>query len=117
MFSNPASRRVRCSRAIDLLKEMGLEERIYSLPTRVSGGERQRAAIARAIINDPQIILADEPTGSVDTSTGNRILDFLVSLCEEKKMTMIIATHNHEVAAKTNRVIKIKNGRLEDHTY
>ena len=113
MFSIPESRRSRRNKAVDLLKEMGLEERMHSLPTRVSGGERQRAAIARAMINDPQIILADEPTGSVDTTTGNRILDFLVNLCGEKKITMIIATHNHEVAAKTNRVIKIRNGLLE----
>jgi putative ABC transport system ATP-binding protein len=114
MFSLPVSKRVRRNRAVDLLKEMGLQERMDSLPTKISGGERQRVAIARAMINDPQLILADEPTGSVDTTTGNRILDFLVNLCDQKKVTMIIATHNHEVAAKTNRVIKMRNGLFEN---
>jgi ABC-type lipoprotein export system ATPase subunit len=114
MFSLPISRSVRRGKAIDLLKAMGLEDRIHFLPTRVSGGERQRTAIARAMMNDPQLILADEPTGSVDTVTGNAILDFLVALCRQKTMSMIIATHNHEVAAKTDRMIRIRNGRLEN---
>ena len=94
MFSLPIPNRLRRNKAIALLKEMGLEDRMNFVPTRVSGGERQRAAIARAMINDPQIILADEPTGSVDTVIGNKILDFLVGLCDKKKITMVIATHN-----------------------
>ena len=114
MFSLPVARSVRRRKAADLLKEMGLEERTHFLPTRVSGGERQRAAIARAMMNDPQLLLADEPTGSVDTVTGNVILDFLVALCRQKKMSMVIATHNHEVAAKTDRILRIRNGRIEN---
>lgn len=114
MFSLPVARSVRRRKAADLLKEMGLEERTHFLPTRVSGGERQRTAIARAMMNDPQLLLADEPTGSVDTVTGNVILDFLVALCRQKKMSMVIATHNHEVAAKTDRILRIRNGRIEN---
>jgi len=114
MFSLPVSKRSRRDRAIALLKEMGLEERLNFLPTRVSGGERQRAAIARAMVNDPQIILADEPTGSVDTAIGNRILDFLISLCDQRKITMVVATHNHEVAAQTKRIIRMRNGLIEN---
>ena len=113
MFSLPIPNRLRRNKAIALLKEMGLEDRMNFLPTRVSGGERQRAAIARAMINDPQIILADEPTGSVDTVIGNKILDFLVGLCDKKKITMVIATHNHEVAARTKRIIRMRNGLIE----
>jgi ABC-type lipoprotein export system ATPase subunit len=114
MFSFPGSKKARREKAAGLLLQMGLEERMHSLPTRVSGGERQRAAIARAMINDPEVLLADEPTGSVDTETGNRILDLLIVRCVEKKMTMILATHNLEIAAKTSRIIRMKNGRLED---
>jgi len=113
MFSLPIPNRLRRNKAIALLKEMGLEDRMNFVPTRVSGGERQRAAIARAMINDPQIILADEPTGSVDTVIGNKILDFLVGLCDKKKITMVIATHNHEVAARTKRIIRMRNGLIE----
>jgi putative ABC transport system ATP-binding protein len=114
MFSLPVARSVRRRKAAELLKEMGLEERTHFLPTRVSGGERQRAAIARAMMNDPQLLLADEPTGSVDTVAGNAILDFLVALCRQKKMSMVIATHNHEVAARTDRILRIRNGRIEN---
>ncbi len=113
MYSFPIPKSARREKAIHLLEEMGLEDRIHFLPTRVSGGERQRAAIARAIINDPPIILADEPTGSVDTFIGNRIMDFLIDLCEQKKVTLIIATHNHEVAARTKRIIRIRSGQVE----
>jgi putative ABC transport system ATP-binding protein len=114
LYSFPIPKRVRRERAIQLLEEMDLEDRMHFLPTRVSGGERQRAAIARAIINDPQILLADEPTGSVDTLIGNRIIDFLLDRCEQKKMTIIVATHNHEIAGRTKRIVRIKNGLVED---
>ena len=113
MYSLSIPRRARREKAVHLLEEMGLEDRMHFLPTRVSGGERQRAAIARAIINDPPIILADEPTGSVDTLIGNRIIDFLLDLCERKKATVILATHNHEVAGRTRRIIRLRNGRIE----
>jgi len=113
MYSFPIPKGERRKKAIRLLDEMGLEDRRHFLPTRVSGGERQRAAIARAIINDPSIILADEPTGSVDTFIGNQIIEFLLGLCREKRTTMIVATHNHELAARTDRIIRLRNGLIE----
>ena len=113
MYPLGAPKKARREKALFILNEMGLPDRINFLPTKVSGGERQRAAIARAMINDPKIILADEPTGSVDTSTGGRILDLLLLLCEMRKLTMIVSTHNPEVAARTHRVIKLRNGLIE----
>ena len=112
-YSLSIPKRTRRERAVHLLEEMGLQDRMHFLPTHVSGGERQRAAIARAIINDPAIILADEPTGSVDTFIGNQIIDFLLDLCEEKRITMIVATHNHELASRTERIIRLRNGQVE----
>jgi putative ABC transport system ATP-binding protein len=113
MYTLKTPKGSRRQKAAAILKEMGLGERMNFLPTRVSGGERQRAAIARAMINDPRIILADEPTGSVDTSTGGRILELLLELCESRKLTMLISTHNREVAAGTSRIIHLKNGVIE----
>jgi putative ABC transport system ATP-binding protein len=113
LLATPAPKASRRDKAAGLLKEMDLEDRVHFLPTRVSGGERQRAAIARALVNDPQIVLADEPTGNVDSDTGERILDYLMRLCAEKKMTMLIATHSHEVAGRTRRIIRMRNGRIE----
>jgi putative ABC transport system ATP-binding protein len=100
----------RREKASRLLEEMGLKERLKSLPSRVSGGERQRTAVARAMVNNPKIILADEPTGSLDTATGDRIIELLLALCTERKLTLVMATHNPEVAAKTGRTIWMRNG-------
>jgi len=116
LFATPTTKKRRRDKAAGLLKEMDLEDRLHFLPTRVSGGERQRAAIARALVNDPQIILADEPTGNVDSDTGERILDYLLGLCAEKNKTMLIATHSHEVADRAKRIIRIRNGRIESMT-
>jgi putative ABC transport system ATP-binding protein len=113
LLPTSVSRRVRRERAARLLEEMGLAERMTFFPNKISGGERQRAAIARAMVNDPRIILADEPTGNIDTLTGERILDFLLGTCREKRITMLMATHNHEVAARTDRGIGMRNGLLE----
>ena len=113
MYSLPVSKKTRRRKALEIMRIMGLAERLNFLLTRVSGGERQRAAIARAIVNDPRIILADEPTGSVDTETGSRILEFLVKRCRDRDITMLLATHNEEIAAKFDRTIHIKNGLIE----
>ena len=85
LLATSMPRKARRDLAVALLKEMGLEDRLHFLPTRVSGGERQRAAIARALVNDPRIVLADEPTGNVDSDTGERILDYLLGLCARKR--------------------------------
>lgn len=113
LYSLPMTRRERRSRAEALLNEMGLADRVHSRPPRVSGGERQRAAIARAIVNNPRIILADEPTGSIDSETGSLVLDLLARLCRERKTTMLLATHDREVAGRADRILRIRNGVLE----
>jgi putative ABC transport system ATP-binding protein len=113
MYRKGIRRNVRRKKALRLLHRVGLMEKVNSFPTKISAGERQRAAIARALANDPQILLADEPTGSIDTETGDRILDFVIDQCRNENMTMIIATHNYEVAERTDRTIYIKNGLIQ----
>lgn len=99
-------------RAKYLLEAVGLGDRMKQKPNKLSGGQRQRIAIARALVNNPSIILADEPTGSLDTITGARILDLLKSIQESNDVTLIIVTHDPEVAAMANRTIKIRDGRI-----
>jgi len=113
MYSLGLSRKAMRQKATEMLLRVGLAGRMDFLPTKVSGGERQRAAIARALVNDPAIILADEPTGSVDTETGQAILDYLVDLCHSRGVTMLIATHNQDIAACTDRVLHMRDGLLE----
>lgn len=99
-------------RAKYLLEAVGLGDRMKQKPNKLSGGQRQRIAIARALVNNPSIILADEPTGSLDTKTGARILDLLKNIQENNNVTLIIVTHDPEVAAMANRTIKIRDGRI-----
>lgn len=99
-------------RAKYLLEAVGLGDRMKQKPNKLSGGQRQRIAIARALVNNPSIILADEPTGSLDTKTGARILDLLRNIQENNNVTLIIVTHDPEVAAMANRTIKIRDGRI-----
>lgn len=99
-------------RAKYLLEAVGLGDRMKQKPNKLSGGQRQRIAIARALVNNPSIILADEPTGSLDTKTGARILDLLKNIQENNNVTFIIVTHDPEVAAMANRTIKIRDGRI-----
>ena len=115
VYSLSVSACTRRKKAMAILEEMGLSDRAGFLPTRVSGGERQRAAIARALVNNPKIILADEPTGSVDSETGTRILKILVRQCEVNRATLLLATHNHEIASDADRIIYLKNGRLQEN--
>lgn len=98
--------------AKDLLEYLGLKERLHSYPATLSGGERQRVAIARAVINKPQIIFADEPTGNLDFQTGQDVFKLLLKLQAELKTTLIIVTHDSQLAAKTNTCYKLKNGSL-----
>lgn len=113
MYSLGVTKKERREKAQNILKDLGLSEKMHLVPTKISGGERQRAAIARAFINSPKIILADEPTGNLDTVTGEMVMDFLLRLCTEKKITMLLATHNLDIAGKTNRIIRMKNGMIE----
>jgi putative ABC transport system ATP-binding protein len=94
------------------LKQVGLEERANHLPSLLSGGEQQRVAIARALINKPAIILADEPTGNLDSNTGEEILDILKELNEKNKQTVILITHGDYVKKYATRMIQIKDGKI-----
>lgn len=99
------------TRAMELLKKVGLEHRINHRPPEISGGEKQRIAIARALINDPEIILADEPTGNLDSKSGHQIIDILKQLNAEGK-TIIIITHDERIADKCKKTIRIFDGRI-----
>jgi putative ABC transport system ATP-binding protein len=99
-------------KASDLLKQFGMEERMSFYPNKISGGQQQRVAIARALIMDPKLILADEPTGNLDSKTGDEILDILEKLNKDLKVTVILVTHEKEVADRTKRKIYIKDGKI-----
>jgi ABC-type lipoprotein export system ATPase subunit len=100
-------------RAIEILTDLGLKERLNAFPKELSGGEQQRVAIARAIINNPSLILADEPTGNLDSESGQNVLSCLSHLKQHNDCALVIATHNKEVANSCNRQIIIKDGKLE----
>lgn len=99
-------------RGRELLARVGLAERWDHHPSELSGGEQQRVAIARALINGPKLLLADEPTGNLDSQSGGEIIELLKSLGEERRMTLIIATHDARVAARAGRVIELIDGRM-----
>jgi putative ABC transport system ATP-binding protein len=101
-------------RASELLTAVGLAGREHELPSRMSGGEQQRVAIARALVNDPGLLLADEPTGNLDSETAAEIVQLLLDLRAEHAMTVIVATHNPQVAARCDRVARLLDGRLLD---
>ncbi len=99
-------------RAKELLQQVGLGERIHHYPIQLSGGEQQRVALARAFVNRPRILFADEPTGNLDSETSERIEDILFQLNAEHGTTLVIATHDLELAARTGRIIKLKAGAV-----
>jgi len=99
-------------KAIELLELMDIIETSKRKPTELSGGQQQRVAIARALINDPAIILADEPTGNLDSKTGEEIFQLLKSLAKERNTTIILVTHNLNLAKRTDRIIKLSDGKL-----
>ncbi|MFO8154479.1 MAG: ABC transporter ATP-binding protein [Pseudomonadota bacterium] len=106
---NAAGRRA----AQDLLGRVGLSDRGASFPEHLSGGERQRVAIARALVHEPVLLIADEPTGSLDGATATTVLELFGALCGERGTTVLMATHSREVAARADRILDLRDGRLE----
>jgi putative ABC transport system ATP-binding protein len=100
-------------RALKILSFLGIKDKAKFKPTNLSGGQQQRVAIARALMNDPKIILADEPTGNLDTKTGHDVFELLRMLSNKFRRTIIMVTHNLELASKTDRAIHIKDGSIE----
>jgi putative ABC transport system ATP-binding protein len=101
-------------KATALLKKVGLEDRLTHYPSQLSGGEQQRVSIARAFANEPLILFADEPTGNLDTDTGEMIENLIFDLNREQGTTLILVTHDPELAKRTNRIIHIKGGKIQE---
>ena len=110
ILSNKHNRKKIKEKALDLLKKCGLSERLYHRPSELSGGEQQRVAISRALINNPQILFCDEPTGNLDTETGLQIKKLLWQLNKEYNMTLIIVTHAKELVDDAKRIVNLKDG-------
>ena len=100
--------------AMALLEQVGLADRAGAFPDKLSGGQQQRVAIARALVHNPMLVLADEPTGNLDEETGEKVLQLLLSLTQDRNKTLIMATHNPEIAKFADRVLRVNEGRLQE---
>jgi putative ABC transport system ATP-binding protein len=109
-IDRPRSERIACAER--LLDEVGLGHRRGQLPSRLSGGERQRVAIARALANEPAVLLADEPTGNLDSASQHEVLELLKRLRHERSLTLVIVTHSPEVATAADRIIRLRDGKI-----
>ena len=112
MLYGGVPRNERLKKAEEALKKVGLEDRMNFLPTQLSGGQKQRVAIARAIVNKPKLLLADEPTGALDTASGNQVMEIFKELNEKEGMTIVMITHEKEIADHAKRQMVIRDGRL-----
>jgi putative ABC transport system ATP-binding protein len=108
------NRKERRQRAAEILQRMGLGDRLHHLPNQLSGGQQQRVAIARALITSPTLLLADEPTGNMDTATSQEIINILCQLNEEQGLTILLITHEAEIAARAQRSLILRDGKLEE---
>ena len=111
IYAGAAKRR---SRALEALEAVGLADRIHHRPSELSGGERQRVAIARALVNEPSIILADEPTGNLDSKSGEEILDIFDALNRDRAITVVMVTHDPDVAERAHRIVHLLDGRISE---
>ena len=112
MYESRLGSRERWQRALEILKMVGLSQRTGSYPSQLSGGERQRVAIARALANSPEVILADEPTGSLDSKSSERIMELLIDIWRKEKKTLIVITHEEEIAKRSQRIVKMLDGKI-----
>ncbi|MBN1545493.1 MAG: ABC transporter ATP-binding protein [Syntrophaceae bacterium] len=110
-----SSRKTAGKRAAALLEEVGLTDRVTHKPGELSGGEQQRVAVARALIMEPEVILADEPTGNLDTETGKKVEDVLISMNKRRRITLIVATHNKSLADRMSSSIGLRDGKIDLH--
>jgi len=110
VWDEPAETR---NRARELLSRLGLAGRLEHMPGELSGGEQQRVALARALVKDPEILMTDEPTGNLDRETGERVEELLFEECRIRKISLVIVTHNPDLAAKAGRIIRMRDGLLE----
>lgn len=101
-------------RALEILKELGLQNRINHKPQELSGGEQQRVAVARALINNPSLILADEPTGNLDKETGEKVYQLLLSLNKNRDVTLLVVTHNKQLASHSNQIVYFEDGQIKN---
>jgi putative ABC transport system ATP-binding protein len=108
----PGSAAELAGRAHTLLERVGLGERMHHYPQQLSGGEQQRVALARAFANDPRILFADEPTGNLDTDTGGRVIDLIMRLHDDSDATLVLVTHDLDLAARAHRIIRLAGGRI-----
>jgi putative ABC transport system ATP-binding protein len=116
MMGRGASRRERVAKADSLLESCAIGHRAAASPSTLSGGERQRVAIARALANDPKLLLADEPTGALDSTTGAQIVELLLRLRDERGMTIVLVTNDEVIAGAADRTLRIRDGRVEGAT-